>query len=225
MNIYCTLDTETVGGATSPKGFYHLAGIIHDRKGKVYGCFNYIVADMLDEIAFDDYAKKNIGLYEDMLTEGTATLIDTQKHAIEMVDALCDYYGVNTMMAFNSGFDFVKTMCADLLDGREFIDLWLMALETICQKKAYAKFCAENGRYNSKNGNCRTNAETVFAFLMDTPTYCEEHTALEDSKIELAIFNACIKTHKRFTKNCHCWDYEDKWSLFPTAVQELIAAL
>ena len=217
MNIYCTLDTETVGGATKPKGFYHLAGIIHDRNGNIYGCFNYLVADMLDEIEFDDYAKKNIGLYEGMLREGTATLIDTQENAIAMVNALCNYYNVNTMMAFNSGFDFVKTMCADLLEGREFIDIWLMALQTICQKKSYAKFCAENGRYNAK-GNCRTNAETVFGFLTDTPNYCEEHTALEDSKIEFEIFKACLRSHKRFTKNCHCWDYEGKWDLFPKAL-------
>lgn len=214
MNIYCTLDTETVGGATNPSGIYHLGGIIHDRNGNVYGCFNYLIAEMLDEIAMDDYAKKNIVLYEEMLREGTATLIDTQENAVAMVNAICNYHNVNVVMAFNSGFDFVKTPCRDLLDGREFIDLWLMALETICQKKAYAKFCAENGRYNAK-GNCRTNAETVFAFLTDTPNYCEEHTALEDAKIEKFIFDACIKSHKRFTKNCHCWDYEGKWGLFP----------
>ena len=80
MNIYCTLDTETVGGATNPTGIYHLGGIIHDRNGNIYGCFNYLIAEMLDEIAMDDYAKKNIALYEEMLCEGTATLIDTQEN-------------------------------------------------------------------------------------------------------------------------------------------------
>ena len=34
-NIYCTLDTETFGGAAFPKGIYHLAGIIHDRQGNI----------------------------------------------------------------------------------------------------------------------------------------------------------------------------------------------
>ena len=93
-NIYCTLDTETVGGATKPKGIYHLGGIIHNRKGEVVGCFNYLVKEWLDEIAFDEYAKKNIGLYLAMLAEGTATLIDTEDHAIEMVNALFDCCGV-----------------------------------------------------------------------------------------------------------------------------------
>ncbi len=212
--MYCTLDTETVGGASTPSGFYHLAGIIHDREGNIKGCFNYLIADMLEQIAFDDYAKKNIDLYDFMLENGEATLIDTEENAIAMVNALCNYYNVNTMTAFNSGFDFCKTKCRELLEGREFIDLWLMALETICNKKAYKKFCEQTNRYK-KNGTCRTNAETVYAFLTNEPNYCEEHTALEDSKIEKVIFDNCIKSHKKFTKNCHCWDKDNKWELFP----------
>ena len=212
--IYCTLDTETVGGASKPKGFYHLGGIIHDRQGNIYGCFNYLVAEMLDQVQEDEYAKDNFDLYLEMIETGEATLIDSQENAVAMVNALCDYYHVTTMTAYNSGFDYVKTMCAELLEGREFIDLWLMALETICQKKSYVKWCTENKKYSNK-GTCKTNAETVFAFLINDPTYCEEHTALEDSKIELEIFNACINSHKAFTKNTHCWDYPDKFYLFP----------
>ena len=162
----------------------------------------------------DDYAKKNLPLYYEMLREGIATLIDTQAHAIEVVNSTLEFYNVNVMTAFNSGFDYCKTMCAELLEGREFIDLWLMALETICCKASFKKFCEDTERYNKK-GSCKTNAETVFAYLINEPNYCEEHTALEDAKIELEIFNACIKSHKAFTKNTHCWDYPDKFYLFP----------
>ena len=225
MKMYCTLDTETVGGASNPLGFYHLGGIIHNRKGEVVGCFNYIVAEMLPYVLEDDYAKKNIDLYYDMLENGTATLIDTQENAVAMVEALCEYYKVDTMCAFNSGFDYCKTMCRELIVERDFIDLWLMALETICQKESFKRFCAESGRNNKKNGNCKTNAETVFAYLIDNPDYCEEHTALEDSKIELEIFNACIKSHKKFTPNCHCFDHPNKWELFPSCLHQIIANL
>ena len=214
MKIYCTLDTETVGGASKPTGFYHLGGIIHDRQGNVLGCFNYLVAEMFDLIKDDDYAKKNFDLYLEMVEQGTATMIDTQENAVAMVNALCNYYEVTTMTAFNSGFDYCKTMCELLLNGREFIDLWLMALECICQKTSYKKFCEESGRYNNK-GNCRTNAESVYAYLIGEPTYCEEHTALEDSKIELQIFNACIKSHKKFTQNTHWFDSPNKFALIP----------
>ena len=212
--MYCTLDTETVGGASNPLGFYHLGGIIHDRQGEVTGCFNYIVAEMLPYVLNDNYAKKNIGLYFKMLLEGTATLIDTQENAIKVVNSTLNFYSVNVMTAYNSGFDYCKTICAELLEGREFIDLWLMALETICYKASFKRFCAESGRYNNK-GNCKTNAETVFAYLTNAPNYCEEHTALEDSKIELEIFKACIKSHKKFTPNTHWFDSPRKFALIP----------
>jgi hypothetical protein len=212
--MYCTLDTETVGGASKPLGFYHLGGIIHDRQGEVTGCFNYIVAEMLPYVLNDDYAKKNIGLYFKMLLEGTATLIDTQENAIKVVNSTLNFYNVNVMTAYNSGFDYCKTICAELLEGREFIDLWLMALETICYKASFKRFCAESRRYNNK-GNCKTNAETVFAYLTNAPNYCEEHTALEDSKIELEIFKACIKSHKKFTPNTHWFDSPNKFALIP----------
>ena len=61
--MYCILDTETVGGATKPTGFYHLGGVICDRNGNIVGCFNYLIAEMLDLIEFDEYAKKNMNLY------------------------------------------------------------------------------------------------------------------------------------------------------------------
>jgi hypothetical protein len=89
-----------------------------------------------------------------------------------------------------------------------------MALQTLAIRKKFVKFCADSGRYNKK-GTCKTNAETMFAYLMNDPTYCEEHTALEDSKIELEIFNACIKSHKKFTPNTHWFDSPNKFALIP----------
>lgn len=213
-NMYCTLDTETVGGASTPSGIYHLGGIIHNRQGEIIGCFNYVIAEHFDEIKDDDYAKKNFDLYLAMLEDGTATLIATEDEAVTVVDHLLKFYNVNILCAFNSGFDFCKTSCRNLLEGREFIDIWLMALQTLAIRKKFVKFCADNGRYNKK-GTCKTNAETMYAYLMNNPTYCEEHTALEDSKIELQILLACFKSHKAFTKNCHCFDFADKWALFP----------
>ena len=135
-NIYCTLDTETFGGASNPKGIYHLAGIIHTRKGEVLATFNYLISEHYNEIEKDSYAKRNFHKYADMIANGIVTSIPTEKMAVEMVNNLCEFYGVNVMTAYNSGFDFVKTECRELLNGRQFIDTWLMALQTIATKKS-----------------------------------------------------------------------------------------
>ena len=110
------------------------------------------------------------------------------------------------MMAYNSAFDFGKTSCAKLIENREFIDIYLMALQTITHVKKYAKFCRENGLRASSGKSVATSAEAVFAYITGNPQYSEEHTALEDSKIEMQIFLACLATHKRFTKNEHQFD-------------------
>lgn len=214
-NIYCTLDTETVGGASKSKGIYHLGGIIHDRVGNILACFNYVIAEYYGEIQLDSYAKRNMERYTKMVENGTATMIDTEAHAVEMVSSLCDFFNVRYVMAFNSGFDFGKTACKALLDGREFIDIWLAALQTLVIRKKYAEFCREHGLASGRKKSCSTSAETVYAYLTNNPNYDEEHTALEDAKIEMEIFVKCMAAHKKFTKNCHTLDYADRFSLFP----------
>ena len=213
--MYCTLDTETFGGAATPTGIYHLGGLIHDRQGEPICGFNYIIAEHYNQIALDDYAKKNASLYDEMVRTGVATMIPTEDEAIKAINSLCNAYGVTTMTAFNSGFDFCKTKCRELLDGREFIDLYLMACETLAIRKKYATFCRENG-FKSKSGkSVATSAESFYAYLMGMPDYEEEHTALEDAKIEMEIFKACMRSHKSFTPNTHFYDFPGKWLLVP----------
>lgn len=206
---YCTFDTETVGGASKPLGFYHLGGIIHERDGKIIGCFNYLIAEWLPNVCTDKYAKKSLHRYLEMLKTGEATLITTEDEAISAVDNLLKHYNVLTLCAFNSGFDLCKTKCKALLENREFIDLWHSACETIAQKKSYYDFCITNNLVSRSGSTISTNAESFYAYLTDNPNYKEEHTALEDSKIELTIFVACMKTHKKFTPNIHHHDAEN----------------
>lgn len=213
-NIYCTLDTETFGGASNPKGIYHIAGFIHDREGNVLAPFNYLIAEHFNEINADEYAKKNFGLYLKMVADGIVTMVDTEAHAIEMIDALCTCYNVRYMMAYNSAFDFGKTSARALIANREFIDIYLMALQTITHIKKYANFCRENGFRSASGKSVATSAESVYAYLTNNTEYQEEHTALEDSKIEMQIFLACVKTHKRYDKNVHQWDCK-KGKCFP----------
>ena len=205
-NIYCTLDTETFGGAAFPKGIYHLAGIIHDRQGNILATFNYLIAEHYEEINKDEYAKRNFQKYQELIADGVVTMIPTEDLAVEMVNAICDFYGVRYMMAFNSAFDFVKTACYSLIENREFIDIYLMSLQTITHLKKYATFCRENGFRSRSGKNVATSAESIYAFLTNNAEYKEEHTAFEDSKIEMEIFLACQKTHKKYTKNAHAWD-------------------
>lgn len=205
-NIYCTLDTETVGGATNPTGMYNVGCVIHDKKGNIFATCSLLVMEHYDEIRNDNYAKKNFHLYEERLQKGEMSAVTTENEAVEIIRNLCHFYGVKYVQAYNSSFDFIKTACRDLLNDFEFIDIYLMALQTVTHLKKYRKFCLDNEMITKSGKSCATSAESVYAFITNNADYEEEHTALSDALIEMDIFLHCDKMHKKYTKNCHQWD-------------------
>ena len=212
--FYATIDTETVGGATTPTGTYNYGVVVHDRNGNIIATQNLLIAEHYEEIKNDDYAKKNFDLYNQYIQEGKISVIATEEEALLIIRKLLKMYNVKYIMAYNSGFDMTKTKISELLNEFEFIDIWLMALQTLTHYKKYKTFC-NNFDLKNKKGNCLTNAQTMYAYIINTPDYEEEHTALADCFIEVKIFVECLKTHKRFTKNAHCWDCKEKNKIFP----------
>lgn len=207
--MYCTLDTETVGGASNPTGMYNVGCTIHDRNGNIFATCSMLVMEHYDEIRNDDYAKKNFPIYEERLKSGAMSAVATESEAVEVVRNLCKFYNVKYVMAYNSAFDFTKTACRDLLNDFEFIDIYLMALQTVTHLKKFQKFCIENGFKSASGKTCSTTAQTVYAFFTDNVDYEEEHTALSDALIEMVIFEKCLAMHKKFTKNAHQWDCKE----------------
>ena len=208
--IYCTIDTETVGGSSFPNGTYNFGAVFHDREGNILATTNLLAMEHYDRIRNDDYAKKNFSLYAERLEKGEITAVATEEEAYEIIRSLCKFYGVKYVMAYNTSFDFEKTICCKLVDEFEFIDIYLMALQTITHLKKYAKFCRENGFRSGSGKSCATSAESVYAFITNNPNYEEEHTALADALIEKDIFLRCLKMHKKFTKNTHQWNAKGK---------------
>lgn len=208
--IYCTLDTETVGGAANPKGMYNLGCVIHDKDGNVFATASMLVMEHYNDIEKDSYAKKNFHIYEECLNNGTISAVATERDAVEVVRNLCKFYNVKYVQAYNSAFDFKKTICRELLNDFEFIDIYLMALQTITHLKGYRKFCVANGFKSGSGKTCATTAESVYAFITDNAEYTEKHTALSDAMIEKDIFVRCYKMHKKFTKNAHQWDCKSR---------------
>lgn len=109
--IYCTLDTETVGGATAPTGTYNLGYVIHDRYGNILATTSLLIMEHYDGIRHDDYAKKNFYIYENRLASGEISAVATETDAFNIIRNLCCFYGVKYVMAYNTGFDLVKTVC------------------------------------------------------------------------------------------------------------------
>lgn len=214
-NMYMTIDTETVGGASTPTGAYNYGGVIHDKTGHIYATFSILVMEHYDEIAKDDYAKRNFPIYRERLDKGDITAVASEDDAMQIIRNLCRFYHVDYVMAYNTGFDFCKTKCKELLDEFEFIDIYLMALQTITHLKSYRQFCVDNEKWSASGKTCSTTAESVFGFINQNAQYVEEHTALNDALIEMAIFARCAAMKKRYTKNIHMWDCKERNKCFP----------
>lgn len=204
--LYFTVDTETLGGMTNPKNAYHISGIIHDNTGKMYATCNYLVASMYDLIRDDEYHKSHFEDYAEMVRAGAVTFMPTIESVITAIETLLDHYGVEVVMAYNAGFDLIRGACAPLIENREFIDLWAMAIECLVIRKKYATFCRNNNLKSSSGKTVSTSAESVYAYLTNNPDFEERHTAFEDSKIEMEIFLACVKAHKKYSKNTTAHD-------------------
>lgn len=202
--MYCTLDTETLGGAAKPEGIYNAGGTIHDRNGFIHAGFNLLIAEHFKEILDRAYyGKKNFDRYQQMIDCGIATMVPTEKQAIDLIDSLLTEYNVRYVMAFNTCFDLVKTACSSLITNREFIDIYEMAYTILRNRPSYKKYCNENGLM-TKNGNPLCRVETIYGFLTNNPDFKEEHTAFSDARQEMEIFVKCVRAHQKYAKNFHC---------------------
>lgn len=207
----CTIDTETVGGATKPKGMYNLGFVISEmHTGRIIYQEDIVIDEFYDQIKDDDYAKKNFDLYAKRVRAKGVTRFSTERKAVNHLRKKCREHNVRYITAYNSGFDFCKTKCKWLLDEFEFIDIYLMALQTVTHLKKYREFCIENNYLSKNKKKCSTSAESVYAFITDNGNYIEEHTALADALIEKEIFARCLSMHKKYSKNCHAWDCPDR---------------
>ena len=197
-----TIDTETVGGCSTPDGAYHYGATVHNLDGEIVAVANILVMEHFDKIRHDDYAKKNFHLYERMIASGTVTCVTTEAMAVDVLRQLARKYNVKYIQAYNSGFDFVKTECSALLDEFQFVDLYLMALQTITHQKKYAKFCNEHGLYSKSGKTCATSVEAVYASSPTIPILRKSILPLRMLWSRLRFLSTCARCTRSTPRTC-----------------------
>ena len=80
----------------------------------------------------------------------------------------------------------------------EYLCLYGMVVKKLLDCDEYVKAAVTN-KWFSEAGNISTGAEFAYKFLINNPDYEEPHTALEDSEIEVALFNAAQKLPGDYT--------------------------
>lgn len=216
-SYYLVFDTETANKRPSETVnamnslVYDFGCAVCDKQGNIYETESCVVSDIfLDEFSKmqSAYYNKKIPYYIKDLADQKRKLIQFVE-LIEMVDRLIKKWNIKAVIAHNSTFDLgsLQSTAMWLSDDTtnyffpsvEVWDTMKMARDTICKSKSYKDFCAEYG-FLTKNNRPKATAESLFAYITDTPDFKESHTGLEDVLIEVKIFAHCMKQHKKMNK-------------------------
>lgn len=203
------LDTETV--SINKPFCYDLGYLIYDtEERKVLEQKSFVIEQVWHNLALFQtayYAEKR-PLYVSAM-RGKRAVLTKWGYAMQEMKRDIKKYNVTSVYAFNSAFDDgVFTFncdyyhCYNPLDTIPVYDIWGYSSQFITNTQEYRNFCEEHERFTD-SGNYSGNAESVTQYLSQNYDFSEEHTALSDATIELAILIECVR-------NGAMWDEEYK---------------
>ena len=192
------LDTETAGTLKAPL-VYDLGYIVVNNHNEIVKQRDYIITQIYDnpELFATAYYAKKRPLYEKRLASNYCkkvafgyALMRLAKD-IEKYNAVCYAYNstfdTNALINTARQYDKLQYIPQDfrILDIMKFI-------EPIISTKEYIEYCKAHN-YLTKTGRVSTTAETLYRYTFEDSGFKEEHTALEDSRIEFDILSRIIR--------------------------------
>lgn len=215
---YLVLDTETCNTIEQPLP-YDIGWAVCDKYGNILIERSFIVAevflDMADVMKTAYYAKKIPTYWEDIKQGKRAIKRMWEIRKIMKEDIAT--YKIKKVCAYNMGFDkralnnliryVSKSFCRWWFPfGVEFVCIWHCACQVLLNRKTYIDFAEKNGLISEK-GNIQTSAECAYKYITKNLNFEENHTGLEDVKIEIEILRECFRQHKKMNKsiNSACW--------------------
>lgn len=193
------LDTET----THPEQeVFDIAVLIGDKNGNVQFSRQWIIKEKIGQKLF--YEEKRSLYLRRLRNPKYPAKFCSIKVCLNEMERIFQHYNITEVYAYNMSFDsrVIKNIANEFelnnpLINREMECLWFWSCQTIFQQKSFPKFCIDNPKTGmTEKGNYKTSAENCFAYITKQPGFVEEHTALEDCKIEYEIYLHCLKQKK-----------------------------
>ena len=223
--VFAILDIETL---TDARLAFDIAWIVCDSKGNILERYNALVQDIIDSpfgMAFlrrDSFIKNKAQMYIDAINFHGIDIKPFAEIMNDFNNISARYNAKTVMCAYNARFDYNVLNdnasyiygCGEqfFADSVEIVDIMTMALATICDTNKYVLWCIQNNMVTNK-GNVKTNAQTVYAYMLDDVNFVEAHHALEDCEIEKNIYFKARKRkqkhHKHFAMPMfHCKEWK-----------------
>jgi len=220
-SYYVVLDTETCpidkdfeGVSASNMFVYDCGFAVCDKKGNIYEEYSFVNRDIffgeksLMKSAY--YADKLPQYYKDIKSgkRKIASLYEIRNTLSEVMKK----YNTKIVIAYNARFDDTALNTTQRWETKSKYRFFLpygtivwdslkMARDVVEKTPTYQRFCIENGFMTKhKTPRPQVKAETVYRYITQDADFVENHTGLEDVKIEVAIFAYCMAKHKKMRK-------------------------
>lgn len=193
MKTIIVLDTETLG--LLDNRVYEIGYVVATADGKIVKERDYMIKQIYEnvELFASAYYCNKREIYESKLADGIAKSV-YWGYAMKVLANDIERYGVVDLYAFNSRFDMKaiehthnclgaksRPTADGILDIMDYIS-------PITETEVYREFCESNGYMTKhKKPKPQRKAETLYRYLTNNTEFIEDHMALEDSQIELAI--------------------------------------
>jgi len=199
------LDVETANSLDNAL-VYDIGWRIIDIYGKCYAQGSFVIRDIFvfeRALVKEAFYGSKIPEYITDIKNGSREMVDFMTARRKILNIM-KQFNCHTVAAYNANFDrnALNTTIRFLTKskyryffpyGTDFICIWNMACNSICQSGEYRTFAETNRHYSNHGKNYRATAETVYAFLTDNANFTEEHKGLDDVKIECEIFVKCFE--------------------------------
>lgn len=219
---FIVIDTETTNGFDDPL-CYDVGFIVTDKTGKIFEEFSFVVKEIFfnDSLMAEAYYADKRSQYLKEIRTGKRTVKKffevkkifnsvSRKHKIMKVfahNAKFDYSALSTTLRYltNSKYRFFFNY------GQAIWCTLKMAKETFAKDPKYVEFCKRNN-FVTLHKEPRLTAEILYRYIIDDVDFIEEHTGLEDVKIEKEIAKEILK--KKPWIDGRLWkNYEDRFEI------------
>jgi hypothetical protein len=192
------LDTETI--SLEKPFIYDLGYVIANEKGEIVATKSYVITQIWNnkELFATSYYANKKPLYLQRLKSGYSKKVSWGTAMRYLANDIIKY-NITEIYAYNSRFDTrtINFMCAwfkvnNGLGALKINDI-MHYIKPITETFEYYEFCANNNYMTTQETpKPQKKAETLYRYLTKNVDFLEEHTGLEDSKIELFILTQAL---------------------------------
>ena len=215
------LDTETCNGIMTDNKLdlsqsivYDIGWVITDKQGRIYRERSFVIYEIfvgMKDVMQSAYYAEKIPMYWEQIKGGQRKLASFRTVLKTFRQDLKDF-NCSTVFAHNARFDVnaLNNTIRFLTGSRQRfffpyrVEIWdtlKMSRQTIGRQKSYRNWCFRNNYVTKhRTPQVRLTAEILYRYITGCDDFIENHTGLEDVRIETKILVHCFRQHKKMDK-------------------------